>query len=191
MKLCENCNRDYSDKYFRKHSRSNEHLKNAFEIKYIYITENILVNEIDNSLSNKINKHKRKFHSFLFVCKINNKKSMGFPKRVLIKCYDKDAWIKIEFNFYSNRKDMSFNHYLSQPKSVLESLLIKNLDKYPENLKILEYSKAPYYGYLVLKYYGFAVYVHGGNLIFCVTDNWLNNSPKEPNNDFKEILGKR
>ena len=44
---------------------------------------------------------------------------MGLPKRVLLKCYDKDARINIEFNFYSNRKDMSFNHYISQPKSML------------------------------------------------------------------------
>ena len=39
---------------------------------------------------------------------------------------------------------MSFNYYILQPKAMLETLLIKNLDKYPEKLKILEYSKAPY-----------------------------------------------
>ena len=33
---------------------------------------------------------------------------------------------------------------------MLETLMIKNLDKYPEKLKILEYSKAPYYEYLIL-----------------------------------------
>ena len=91
--------------------------------------ENILVNEIDNTLSNIIKKHKPKFHSFLIVCKINNKKIMGFPKRVVLKYYDKDEMIDIEFNFNSNRKDMSFNYYLSQPKAMLETLLIKTLDK--------------------------------------------------------------
>ena len=40
---------------------------------------------------------------------------------------------------------------------MLETFLIKNLDKYPEKLKILEYSKAPYYEYLILKSYGFAI----------------------------------
>ena len=48
--------------------------------------------------------------------------------------------MNVEFNFYSKREDMSFNYYLSQPKSILETLLIKNLDKYPEKLKIFEYS---------------------------------------------------
>ena len=68
---------------------------------------------------------------------------MGFPKRVLLKYYDKDVVINVEYNFYSNRKDMSFNHYISQPKPMLETLVIKNLDKYPKNLKMFEYSKAP------------------------------------------------
>ena len=31
----------------------------------------------------------------------------------------------IEFNFHSNREDMSFNYYISQPKAMLETLLIK------------------------------------------------------------------
>ena len=150
MRHCQNCNRDYSDKYFRKHCLTNNHLKKAFGVKFIYKSENILVNEVDNTLSNINKKHRRKFHSFLIVCKIKNKKNVGYPKRVLLKYYDKDEVIKVEFNFYSNRIDMSFNYYLSQPKSMLETSLIKKLDKYPEKLKILEYSKAPYYEYLII-----------------------------------------
>ena len=151
----------------------------------------MLVKEIDNILSNIIEEHKRKFHSFLIVCKINNKKIMGFPKRVLLKYYDKDEMINVEFSFHSNREDMSFNYYLSQPKPMLESLLIKNLDKHPEKLKILEYSKAPYYDYLILKYYGFSIITHDNRLVFCVRDDWLNNTPREPDNGFKEILRNR
>ena len=78
MRYCQNCNRNYSDKYFGKHCRTNNHLRKAFEVKYIYKKENILVNEIENTLSNIIEEHKRKFHSFLIVCKINNKKNHGF-----------------------------------------------------------------------------------------------------------------
>ena len=82
MRHCLNCNRDYSDKYFRKHCRTNNHIKRTFEVKYICKKENILVNEIDNTLSDIIEEHKRKFHSFLIVCKINNKKIFGYPKHV-------------------------------------------------------------------------------------------------------------
>ena len=86
---------------------------------------------------------------------------------------------------------MSFNYYISQPKSILETMLIKNLDECPEKLKILEYSKAPYYEYLILKYYGFGVITHDNRLVFYVRDDWLNNTPTEPNNDFEEILRNR
>ena len=99
--------------------------------------------------------------------------------------------INVEYNIYSNRKDMSFNHYISQPKPMLETLMIKNFDNNPEKLKLLEYSKAPYYEYLILKYYGFGITSHDNRLVFCVRGGWLNNAPTEPNNDFKEILRNR
>ena len=111
MRHCQNCNRIYSDIYFRKHCRTNNHIKKAFGVKYIYKKENIVVNEIDNTLSDIIGEHKRKFHSFLIVCKINNKKIMGFPKRVLLKNYDKDDVINVEFNFHSNRKCLLITIY--------------------------------------------------------------------------------
>ena len=167
MRHCQNCNRNYSDKFFRKHCRTNNHLKKAFGVKYIYKKENIVINEIDNTLSDIIEEHKRKFHSFYIVCKINNKKIIGYPKCVLLKYYDKDEMINVEFNYY-----------ISQPKSMLETMLIKNLDNYPEKLKILEY-------------YGFGVITHDNRLVFCVRDNWLNNTPREPDNSFKEILRNR
>ena len=74
---------------------------------------------------------------------------------------------------------------------MLETLLIKNLDKYPEKLKILEYSKAPCYEYLILKYYGFGTTVHNNRLVFCVKSDRLNDTPTEPNNNFKKILRNR
>ena len=191
MRHCQSCNREYSDKYFRKHCRINNHLKKAFGVKYIYKSENILVDEIDNTLSNVNKKHKRNFHSFLIVCKIDNKKIMGFPKRVLLRYYDKDEMINVEFNFYSNGKDLSFNHYISQPKPMLETLLTKNFDKYPEKLKTLEYSELPYYEYLILKYYGFGIISHDNCLVFCVRGDWLNNAPTEPNHNFREISRNR
>ena len=65
--------------------------------------------------------------------------------------------LKVEFIFLSNTEDKSFNYYISQPKPMLETLMIKNLDKNPEKIKTLEYSKAPFYEYLMPKYYGFRI----------------------------------
>ena len=99
--------------------------------------------------------------------------------------------IKVEFNFYSNREYMSFNYYISHPKPMLETMMIKNLDKYPEKLKILEYIKAPYYEYLLLKNYGFKIINLDNCLVYCVRNDWIHNTPKEPKDDFKETLGNR
>ena len=192
MRHCQDCNKNYSDKYFNKHCRSNIHLKKAFEVKYIYKKENIFVGEIDNILSSIIEKHKRKFLTFYIVCRINNnKKIIGYPKRVLLKYYDKKEFINVEFNFYSNREDMAFNYYMLQPKPMLETMIIKNLDRYPEKLKILDYSRAPYYDYLILKYYGFAMMNYNKCMIYCIRDDWLHNTPRDPDDNFKEILRSR
>ena len=86
---------------------------------------------------------------------------------------------------------MSINHYITQPKPMLKTLMIKNFDKNPEKLKILEYSKARYHEYLIVKYCGFGIVDHYNRLVFCVRGDWLSNAPTEPNNDFKEILRNR
>ena len=58
----------------------------------------------------------------------------------------------VEFNLYSNIEDSTFNYYLSLPKPMLEKLLIKHFDKYPEKLKVLADNKTPYCRMLKLKH---------------------------------------
>ena len=72
---------------------------------------------------------------------------------------------------------MTFNHYIPQPKPMIETMMIKVLDRYPQKIKILEYNGAPYYEYLILKYYGFAVINHDNCLVYCVRNDWLNYTP--------------
>ena len=86
---------------------------------------------------------------------------------------------------------MAFNYYMLQPKPMLGTMIIKNLDKYPEKLKMLDYSKAPYYDYLILKYYGFVMINYNKNMVYCIRDDWLNNSPRDPDDNYKEILRNR
>ena len=97
----------------------------------------------------------------MIIRKINNRKYRGKPKHFLLKHYDKDTMIDVEFKMYSSIEYMLNDYYLSQPKSVLESLLAENFDKYPEKLKTLPYSKAPYYRHLTLKHQVFAEYFDG------------------------------
>ena len=152
MKYCHSCDIDYSGTYIRKHYRSDKHLKKTFEIKHVERHKNILVKDIDSVFSDLFEKHKRKFKYFFIICKINNRKYKGCPKHVLLKYYDKDAMVNVEFNLYSNIENLTFNYYLSLPKPMLENLLIKHFDKYPEKLKVLADNKAPYCRMLKLKH---------------------------------------
>ena len=53
---------------------------------------------------------------------------------------------------YSWFEYISYDYYLTLPKSRLETLLAKNFDKYPDKLKFFPHSKAPFYRHLTLKH---------------------------------------
>ena len=127
MKYCQSCDREYSDAFINKHYSSDKHLKKTFEIKNTHKLKNIPVNDIDIIRFNLFEEYKQKFIYFLIICKINNRKKRGKPKHLLLKHYDKDTMIDVEFNMYSSIEYLSYNYYLSQPKSALESLLAKKI----------------------------------------------------------------
>ena len=160
MTYCHSCDKDYSRKYIRKHYSSEKHLKKTFEIKHIERHKKILVKDIVSVFSDLFKKHKRKFNYFFTICKFNNRKYDGIPKRALLKYYDKDAMVNVEFNLYSNIEDLTFKYYLTLSKPMLENLLIKHFDKYPEKLRVLDDTKAPYCRMLKLKHrlYDFQLY---------------------------------
>ena len=51
-----------------------------------------------------------------------------------------------------NKHKRKFNYYLSRPKPMLETTLIKIFDKYPRKLKVLPDNKTPYCRILKLKH---------------------------------------
>ena len=73
---------------------------------------------------------------------------------------------------------------------MIETMMIKVLDRYPQKLKIPEYNGAPYYEYLILKYYGFGM-IDRNHFNYGIVDVWRNNNPKEPGDFFKDILRNR
>ena len=70
-------------------------------------------------------------------------------------------------------------------------MIFENLDKNPEKLKILEYSKAPHYEYLILNYEGSGILNPENRVVCCVVGDWLNNTRTEPDNNFRKILRNR
>ena len=132
-----------------------------------------------------VKNHRRRFRSFYTECKMNNKRTADCPRK---KYYDENELINVEFNVYSNKEDMTFNHYLTQPKSMLQTTIVKILDKNPQKLKILENNGLLYYNYLIVKYYGSLIRNPDDNITYCVMNNHLNTEPKETNDEFREFL---
>ena len=74
------------------------------------------------------------------------------------------------------------------PKSMLETTLIKTLDRYPEKLKIFEHNWMPYYIYLTLKNFGVIKKDVDGFIINYYLDNdWSENPPLTPNEGKKRF----
>ena len=75
------------------------------------------------------------------------------------------------------------------PKSMLETTLIKTLDRCPEKLKIFEHNWMPYYKYLTLKYYGVVERdSHGCIIRYYLEHNWEERLPLAPSEELKKIL---
>ena len=117
------------------------------------------------------------------------KKSFKYENRnSLSKYYNRNDLINITFNFRSNVIDMSLNYYIKMPKSMLETTLIKTLDRYPEKLKIFEHNWMPFYNYLTLKYFGFIKKDVDWFIINYYLDNdWRENPPLTPNEQKKRF----
>ena len=152
MVYCLECNRDYSTKSYNRHILTKTHLNKAYRFKHIYNVNNILVSDVEDALNDIIDEYTQMFHSFEMLYHFGDiKKGFWYPANGLSKYYNENDLINITFNFYTTIFDMYFTYYMRQPKSLLEATLIKNLDKHPEKLKILEDNHIPYYRYLVMK----------------------------------------
>ena len=168
------CNRDYSNKSYNSHILTKTHLNKAYIFKHIYNVNNLLVSDVDDVLSDKIDEYTQIFHSFEMLYYFGDiKKFFWYPGNVLSKYYNKNDLINITFTFYSNMSDMFFNYSMGQPKSLLETTLIKNLDRYPEKFKRLEKNITAYYEYLVMKHYGVVERDSHGRIIrYYLEHNW-------------------
>ena len=146
MVYCWECNRNYSIKSDKRHILTKIHLNKAYRFKHIYTLNNILLSDVDDALNDTIDEYTKMFTSFDMVYQFGNtNKFFWYPRYVLSKYYTRNDLINITFYFYSNVIDMSFKYYIKNPKSMLETTLIKTLDRHPEKLKILKPNWMPYY----------------------------------------------
>ena len=199
MMYCGTCDRYYHDNNYRRHLNTTKHLEKNFEIKHVYKINNAVIKDINKTINNIVIKHRRLNKNACVIFKVNEIRSdnyrflndNAFGLRVELSLrdlfIDENNIVDVKIIFCSNKEDITYGYYMKHPRSTLETTIIKTLDKYPEKLKTLGYSKSPYYEYLQLKYYATDISSQS-DVRYYVDDDWINKSFKEPDMKLKSYL---
>ena len=83
-----------------------------------YLIKNIKLSSINKTINNYILEHKKKFIRFKFDCRIDS----------VIEKFNKNKKVNLYITFYSEKEDITHNHYLKIPKPMIEYKLLKILD---------------------------------------------------------------
>ena len=141
-----------------------------------YLVKNIRINNINKTIKNQILEHKKKLIRFKFNCKIDG----------MIDKYSKNNKENLYITFYSEKEDLTQNHYLNFPKPIIETKMLKVLDKNPLLIKSLGayLDPIPLIRFIIFKYWG---YINTKNEL--VHDyNWYESDPKHPSQEILHIL---
>ena len=102
-------------------------MKLSHSIVNRYNLDNIQVEDTNNILNKHIHDYKEKFVRFKFSCKISLIIIRDYPKHILIKKYKfkPSDTINMQITFFTKLDNMTYNHYLQQPRQAIENNLIK------------------------------------------------------------------
>ena len=130
--------------------------------------DNIKFGDINNILYKHINYYKKKFDRFKFRCKISSNIIRDYPKHIPTKKYKfkPSDTINMQITFITKLDNMTYKHYLQQPRQAIENNLIKKLNQNPNLLKLFNTFPQPVYRYTLLKYWGFHHVLNGKICIF-------------------------
>ena len=111
-----------------------------------YLVKNIRLNIINKTIKNHVLEHKKKYIRFIFNCKIDG----------MIDKNSKNNKVNLYITFYSEKEDLPHNHYLKFPKPMIETKMLKILDKNLLLIKSLEayLNPIPLLNFIILKYWG-------------------------------------
>ena len=128
---CSICDKTLSTSFRSRHNKSLKHVKLSHSVVSRYNLDNIKVEDTNNILDKHINDYKKKFVRFKFSCKISSIIIRDYPKRILIKNYNvkPSDTINMQITFSTKLHNMTYKHYLQQPRQAIENNLIKKLIK--------------------------------------------------------------
>ena len=86
--FCRACNR--SIKNYWRYLHTIKHISNSNEIKYTTFIKNVMVKDVTIVIDKHIERYKKRFVAFMFICKVKLLTIVGYPKtELLLKQYKK------------------------------------------------------------------------------------------------------
>ena len=136
-----------------------------------HLVKNIRINNINKTIKNHILEHIKKFLRFKFNCKIDG----------MIDKHSKIKKVNLYITVYSEKEDLTHNYYLKFPKPMIETKMLKILDKNPLLIKSLGayLDSNPLINLIIFKYWG---YISNKNKLVHDYD-WYESDPKHPSQE--------
>ena len=164
---CDICDKYISNK--NKHIKTDLHKRLAVSVVNRYHIKIVYVKEIDNVLNEHITDYNKKFLNFVCYWEIQNenfcyKINFGWINRPniqigekLIKRYDcsQRVFVHIKIVFVTDLVFLSYDHYIKQPRQMIERKICKMVDQNPNLIKTLNVVPTPFRRYIIIKNWGF------------------------------------
>ena len=117
--FCQDCNCIIKSMW--KHLKTIKQTSKSKEIKDTTLIKNVMVEDVSIAIDKHIERYKKKFLAFFFICKINSSAIVGYTKTKFIsKRYNENELVNVYPTFYSKLKDVSHNHHLQMAKPIIE-----------------------------------------------------------------------
>ena len=175
---CSKCDKTLSTSFRSRHNKSLKHVELSHSIVNRFNLVNIKVEDTNNILDKHINYYKKKFARFKFSCKISSIINKDYPKHILVKEYKlkPSDIINMQITFTTKLDNITYKHYLQQPRQAIENNLIEKINQNPNLIKIFNSFSQPVHRHTLLKYWGFHHDLNGKNCIFYPYE-WFNIEP--------------
>ena len=154
---CSICDKTLSTSFRSRHNKSLRHVELSNSVVNRYNLYNIKVEDTNNILNEHIDDYKNKFVRFKFICKISSIIIRDYPKHILIEKYKfkPSDTINMQITFITKLDNMTYRHYLQQPRPAIVNNLVKKINQNPNLINLFNNIPYPVFEYILLRHWGF------------------------------------
>ena len=146
---CSICDKTLFTSFRSRHNTSLKHSEVSHSVVKRYILNNIKVKDANDILDKHINDYKKKFNRFKFSCKISWIITRDYTKHILIKKrkFRPSDIFNMQITFFTKIVNMTYKHYLQQPRQTIENNRIKKTNQNPSLMKLFNSFPQPVHRY--------------------------------------------